>query len=524
MGFLDNLYSNYSDLKKYGISEEEAKELDMLDGSEDKKLYGKSLFTEIEKFNQEYKEDSKQIDFISYIKNRIRLTDKKENNSANKIAKNLITEIFSLKKSNLSPYIQQINGDNVVEVLEAYKKQSDEKNSILGYKYDNETLFEAILDENIDNKEKKEFIEHIKNALLEKAKNLGGNEDYTGKLFEWTLVQTLTDSWPIQDSKCLDEMYEKFLEAFKEIERLKNCDKENKNFNLKVSLSKVESSLRLYELDSADLYGNGKLDNPVRQTTGNCVLHSQINSVLTTDKGKEYLNSLISKDNKTGVITIFLPGAKNKNVPKENPGYYTYSEADLLNRTLETSIGDGDYTALVCAIEDCRKEISGDTNATSVMSSSNVNMAELLFGKDFTPFIFDKNAQYKVKENIKTCLINLASLEDSDNLELIEKCEKQLASFQEFLKNYGDYQDLQKGFNSGKLAVRAGLVSKENQIIKGWQEGKEIELPNNHAYTVIQMNNNDVVLTESNEPNKTIVISKNDFEKMYVSYFDTSEL
>ena len=47
MGFLDNLFSNYSDLKKYGISEAQAKELDMLDGSEDKKLYGKSIFTEI---------------------------------------------------------------------------------------------------------------------------------------------------------------------------------------------------------------------------------------------------------------------------------------------------------------------------------------------------------------------------------------------------------------------------------------------------------------------------------------------
>ena len=68
MGFLDNLFSNYSDLKKYGISEAQAKELDMLDGAEDKKLYGKSIFTEIEKYKNQYEKSSKQADFINYIR------------------------------------------------------------------------------------------------------------------------------------------------------------------------------------------------------------------------------------------------------------------------------------------------------------------------------------------------------------------------------------------------------------------------------------------------------------------------
>ena len=64
------------------------------------------------------------------------------------IAQDLIDEIFG-GRANLDEIMPRINADNVLEVLDEYKKLSDEKNTKLGVKLDDETLIEAILDETI---------------------------------------------------------------------------------------------------------------------------------------------------------------------------------------------------------------------------------------------------------------------------------------------------------------------------------------------------------------------------------------
>ena len=47
MGFLDNLSNNNNDYARLGITADQAKELDLLDGKEDNKINGKSIFEAI---------------------------------------------------------------------------------------------------------------------------------------------------------------------------------------------------------------------------------------------------------------------------------------------------------------------------------------------------------------------------------------------------------------------------------------------------------------------------------------------
>lgn len=218
-----------------------------------------------------------------------------------------------------------------------------------------------------------------------------------------------------------------------------------------------------------DLLGDGQLGTNAVQQTGNCWLHADINAVMQTEKGREYLNKLVSKDPKTGDITVFLPGAKAKGLPQpKGDGIYTYSEADLLKRIKDTSAGDGEYTALVCAVEDYIRGNSEDENANT-RSSVNPNytreeIQKVIFGSGFT-----------TTEDI-------------------------------------NYDDLKDKINSKNYAISCGLSADE--VVTGEREGKPFRLLDGHAYTIVGMDDNSVTLMESNEPDKPIKVSKDEFMKM----------
>ncbi len=218
-----------------------------------------------------------------------------------------------------------------------------------------------------------------------------------------------------------------------------------------------------------DLLGDGQLGTNSVQQTGNCWLHADINAVMQTEKGREYLNKLVSKDPKTGDITVFLPGAKAKGLPQpKGDGIYTYSEKDLLNRIKDTSAGDGEYTALVCAVEDYVRENSEDVNANTE-SSINPNytreeIQKVIFGAGFTT----------------TKDIN--------------------------------YDDLKDKINSKNYAISCGLNN--DVVITGERDGQPFTLLDGHAYTIVGMDDNSVTLMESNNPDKPIKVSKDEFMKM----------
>ena len=520
MGFLDNLYSNYSDLKKYGISEEEAKELDMLDGAEDKKLYGKSIFTEIAKYKNQYEKSSKQADFINYIRSCIAYDSLFDEISADEIADDLINEIFGIKKAKLEPSIKKINENNIIEVLDAYKKKSDKKNSVLGVKYDNETLIEAILDENISNDEKKKFINHIKEALAKRAIKLSGNTEYIGKVFESVIDETLEEQWPLQDHKNLDKVCSDFIKVIKNLEKMNqlNNDKKSKSETSLLYLKNLEAIAELLNINSSDLLGNGNLDNSAVQMTGNCLLHSKINALLTTDKGRQCLNNLIVKDKSTGNITVFLPGAEQLNVPVENPGYFTYSPAEIAQRILKTSMGDGDMTALTCAIEDARKLASGDKNATSVGNSTDISIEELLFlqKSKFLKIDSKNSALYKsYRQEWKNFIEECRELNDE---EYARKAEIEYNKTLERLKHYDDWTGLKERFESENYAFTVGVHA--GQVIKGFREGKEITLLDNHSYAVVGIDEMSAILVESNSPESPIKVSREELSKTIIRYIE----
>ena len=520
MGFLDNLFSFYSDLKKYGISEAQAKELDMLDGAEDKKLYGKSIFTEIAKYKNQYDKSNKQGDLVTFIRNTFAYDGLFGETSVDEIADDLINEIFGVTNAKLNSHIKKINENNVVEILEAYKKKSDKKNSVLGVKYDNETLIEAILDENISNDEKKKFINHIKEALAKRAIKLSGNTEYIGKVFESVIDETLEEQWPLQDSQNLDKVCSDFIKVIKNLEKMNqlNNEKKSKSETSLLYLKNLEAIAELLNINSSDLLGNGNLDNSAVQMTGNCLLHSKINALLTTDKGRQYLNNLIVKDKSTGNITVFLPGAERLNVPVENPGYFTYSPAEIAQRILKTSMGDGDMTALTCAIEDARKIASGDENATSVGNSTDISIEELLFlqKSKFLKIDSKNSALYKsYRQEWKNFIEECRELNDE---EYARKAEIEYNKTLERLKHYDDWTGLKERFESENYAFTVGVQA--GQVIKGFREGKEITLLDNHSYAVVGIDEMSAILVESNSPESPIKVSREELSKTIIRYIE----
>ena len=69
MGFLDNLPNN-NDYARLGITADQAKELDLLDGKEDNKINGKSIFEVVENAKRDYEssEANHKKTFINYLK------------------------------------------------------------------------------------------------------------------------------------------------------------------------------------------------------------------------------------------------------------------------------------------------------------------------------------------------------------------------------------------------------------------------------------------------------------------------
>ena len=482
MSFLDNLFNN-NDYTRLGITADQVKELDLLDGKEDKKLNGKSIFEELNNYYNGYSKTDKKLDFVSYVKSQISKNISFniggaffDNTPYDKIADELIEEIFKVGKADLDKPIKKIKPSNVVDVLQNYKYKSDEKNTYFGKKIDNESLFEAILDEaTISNDKKKEYINHIKNSLIKRVEQEGGNAEYIGKIFGEIIDKILENKWPLQDATELDIIFFEFTNIIEHLYTMNKVNSVEKNSRLEVALKNLYNYAREQGLNTSDLFGNGKLDNNAKQMTGNCVLHAEINAMLVTDKGRQYLNNLVVKDtsyNGTGNITVYLPGAKKNGVPKENPGYFTYTTRELANRILETSIGDGDLTAIVCAIEDCKKQISGNNNSTSVESTSDISTNEILFIQDKKHINFNKS----------------------------------------------DFQDFKKLFEEQNHAITSNVLS--GQVVKGYRDGAEYTLLDQHAYAVINVLEDKVLLKESNDPNSIIEVSSEEFKKMLTFRID----
>lgn len=406
MSMLDNLFNN-NDYTRLGITKEQAKELDLIDGKEDNKINGKSIFEVVEKAKRDYEssEVNQKKTFIDYLKNfyipmqsvNFSNLSFKTTADADEVADELIKEIFKfLHSANLDKPISKINSKNVVEVIEKYQEKSRTHNVLTGTFLDaNESLFEAILDENIASSKKSEYLEHIKNALVKKVENLGGDASKISEDFSTAIDNALKNIQGFQSASELNNLFKRFTLIINQLEALNNANKEDDSVELTDNQREIIECFvddyypNTLHINGDDVLGNGRFDNAALQMAGNCWAHAGINSSLETPIGKQYINNLVVKDKQKGIISILLPGAKEAGLPKpKGDGIYTYSENEIYNSTFSTSAGDGDYTAMMMAIEDFRQESTGNEKATTDAGNA-IEIFRLLFGNKYA----DKNTK-----------------------------------------------------------------------------------------------------------------------------------
>jgi len=402
--------------------------------------------------------------------------------SGKDIAQSLVDDIFGLGTGKeISGHIKNINSSNVTDVLNNYKSMSDKKAFGKG-----ETLMDGILGENISDSDKKRYINHIKDALVQRANELGGDATSIGETLKNEINYALVSSWPMQDASALNNAINKFNNRISQLEKMNKKSSD-------VSADKAARGEQVYAGDGSDKYGNGQLDGNAVQMTGNCWAHAGLNAMRATARGREILaNSIVKKD---GVTTVYLAGAKKLGLPKPNgDGLYSYSEKDLQAGMKTLSSGDGDYTAVMMALEDYRRQSTAvDGSAVSLRSET-----QSLTGKGGTVGevikIMTGNEWESQNSGIPT-YSDLKSAFDSGNVSI------------DFAVGHGKGEMYYTG------TIQNGKVQRNIGAVIGSGEGET----GGHAVAVTGMTDDFVYAVESNKPDTTLVIPREEFMKHVVN-------
>ena len=533
MSFFGNKIS-YDDIAdKFGISNYQAEELDMLDGKKDNKFDGKSLFDAIEEYNAQYENDNEikifYQTFFDFCKNKLKkLANEKhlqEKTEAKQITEDLAYEIFKPGFAKLDKPIGKINSNNVVEVLNEYKRLSAK----LNLKIDNETLIEAILDESISDDKKKEYINHIKDSLIERLRSLSGDVTEVEQLFSKAVDVTLEKHWPLQNSETLDVLINEFIQIISQMEEIKKS-----NNNKKESLSTILASfsavaaegyddiLKSRGLDN-DVYGNGYFDNKALQTSGSCWIHAGINNTLQSSKGRQYINNLVYKNKYDGSITVYLPGAAENGCPKPNgDGMYTYTKSDLQDAFNDSSFGDGDYTAFVLAIQDYRKEHKDEFREAGnfqefcriIYGSNNVLTADINSCSSDSKNLNRLSLSF-LRQEVNSYEHGFMTKRYNDVDQYYQKLKKklELSEISEISDTKERYSKIRELFNDNEYILYAGIDGDSGyEFVSGkYENDRDFRTLSNHAYTILDMQENKVILEESNNPGVPITYSIEDF-------------
>ena len=406
-----------------------------------------------------------------------------EKNTPSAVAQELADEIFGFGKAKLDKSIAKITSDNVFEVLEEYKKISDKKNSFFGKLIDDETLFEAILDESISKDKKKEYIHHIKTMMTQKITNDQGNTEALSEEFDNAIDNTLKKSWPFQNPDKLNNCAAKFLQIRNQINSLKKASNEKA-----ASKGEFYNEIKENNLDKTypDILGDGKFNNNAKQMSGTCWIHGNVNAMIQTKKGREYLNNIIYKNPKNGNISVYLKAAKDEGLPKgKKDGIFTYNEEEIAEATRSRSLGDGDYTALILAIDDYIKSTNNNLfNLSDVDDGASP--------KQFYSIFFDEDAK-------STFLI--APWVNSGDIDV-------------------KYNEIRKCFEEEQGVISVGLPSSNKYIVRDLNNEEGFFagiLPENHAYAIKNMTDKYVYLTDSNHPEKPVKITKETFIECFIA-------
>jgi hypothetical protein len=103
--------------------------------------------------------------------------------------------------------------------------------------------------------------------------------------------------------------------------------------------------------------GNGKFDKVSTQRNENCWIHSGINSLLSTEKGKNLVNNNIYRDESTGVIAIHIQEAEDLGL---HGGIYYITSDEIAQSQDTVASGEGDISAYIIAVEKYFNEVKQD--------------------------------------------------------------------------------------------------------------------------------------------------------------------
>ena len=271
-------------------------------------------------------------------------------------------------------------------------------------------------------------------------------------------------------------------------------------------------------------YSNGYFDKNSTQMAGNCWIHAGINNMLQNPKGKEIINNLVYKNKENGSVTVYLPGAAEKGFPKPNgDGMYTYSEAKLLNSSFNISMGDGDYTAFILAINDFRAESQNRHDDGGKFDE----FCEIVLGEDTGNTIVNGNESWcretkiaftNLKNLYKTALAG-NFLDDETEKSYEKKLEKitselELLKISEIEHPNERYNKIREKFEDKNFILFASVDNDTN--LHGELENNDVfETISGHAYTILEMNEDSVVLEESNQPGERITYKVEDFMEIF---------
>ena len=102
--------------------------------------------------------------------------------------------------------------------------------------------------------------------------------------------------------------------------------------------------------------------------------------------------------------------------------------------------------------------------------------------------------------------------------EYARKAEIEYNKTLERLKHYDDWTGLKERFESENYAFTVGVQA--GQVIKGFREGKEITLLDNHSYAVVGIDEMSAILVESNSPESPIKVSREELSKTIIRYIE----
>ncbi len=416
------------------------------------------------------------------------------------VAESLYDDIHQIGTGkDFDEHINDITSSNVVDVWKAYNSKSS-----------GESLVEAIFDEiGMDADKQIASVNHIKDALIQKANSRGVQVEVLTKQFEQEVKDATTGMLAkvgYVDTKKLDAAINTYIARIETMENMSEATVRKNSENLgqtymdddiKTGLENNAKNARMSRPDA--ILGDGVIDknNGAIQMTGNCWAHSGINALVATPAGKEILNNLITKQN--GVIAVKLPEAAQKGLPKPNcDGIYTFTEKELLalGGFTEQSFGDGDVTAVMLAVSQYFRD-TGEKSDEANNMDGNIpgRMFEILTGQ---------------KHSINT---SSSTVQDGISIKLCQGSLKE--SF---------YNNILEAFNNNQIAIEVGFKddtdnkSVASAIVMNLE--KTQEMPDNsplimsgHAYAVTDMDSENVYLVESNNPEKVIKMSREDFSQ-----------